>query len=75
MEVETTYHTVIRCTKAMELRHEMRKFWRLPDEQQFGYSGPGWLLMLLSLADEESKAKTLMLLWRTWHLRNDMIHG
>jgi hypothetical protein len=54
---------VVRCTKAAALRYEMRQHWSLPDEQQ--------LLLLLSSLDGETKAKTLLLLWRAWHLGND----
>jgi ribonuclease HI len=74
-EEETAFHAVIRCTKATALRHEMRKHWLLPEEKPFVFSGPDWLLSILSSADVDTKAKILMLLWRAWHLRNDMIHG
>jgi hypothetical protein len=32
-EEETTFHAVVRCTKAMALRNEMRRHWSLPDEK------------------------------------------
>jgi hypothetical protein len=37
---ETAFHAVVRCTKAMALRNEMRRHWSLPDEKQFMFSGP-----------------------------------
>jgi hypothetical protein len=52
----------------------MRKHWVLPDELQFRCSGTDWLLSILSSADSDIMAKILMLLWRAWHRRNDMIH-
>jgi hypothetical protein len=33
------------------------------------------LLMLLSSVQKEVKARILLLLWHSWHLRNDVIHG
>jgi hypothetical protein len=49
----------------------MRKFWSL----QFMKNDNDWLLMLLSSVQKEVKARILLLLWRSWHLRNDIIHG
>jgi hypothetical protein len=49
-EEESGYHAVIRCTKAVALRHEIRSHWLLPDEHQFRYTGPDWLLVMLSTA-------------------------
>jgi hypothetical protein len=73
-EEESGYHAVIRCTKAVALHHEIRSRWLLPDEHQFHYTGPDWLLVMLSTVSAEEKANTL-LLWRVWHLRNDAIYG
>jgi ribonuclease HI len=52
----------------------MRKRWKLPDERLFRYTGKDWLQLLLGQVDERTKARILMLLWRSWHLRNDVIH-
>jgi hypothetical protein len=71
-EDESGHHAVIRCTKAAALRHEMRKHWMLPGEHQFQKVGPDRFLMLLSVLDKETKAKTLLLLWRAWFLMNDI---
>jgi hypothetical protein len=71
MEDETGYHATVTCTKAVALSHEMRQHWTLPEEARFKYTGPDWLLHLLRLV----KARTLLLLWRVWHHRNDMVHG
>jgi hypothetical protein len=52
----------------------MRNVWSLPEEYDFRYTGPDWLLILLSNASKESHPLILMLLWRAWHLRNNIIH-
>jgi hypothetical protein len=74
MEEESGYHAVVRCTKAVALRHEMRRHWSLSGELQFQYTGPDWLPQMLSMVDKETKARILLLFWRVWHLRND-VHG
>jgi hypothetical protein len=66
---------VIRCTKSAALRDEMRRYWLLPEEKLFRFTGPDWLLILLNSVDTESKAKILLLLWQSWHLRNGIIHA
>jgi hypothetical protein len=71
MENETGFHAVVRCTKSMA----MRSVWLLPGEEQFRHSGPDWLLLLLSLVSKDMGAGILLLFWRAWHLRNDLVHG
>ncbi|KAM0844489.1 hypothetical protein ACQ4PT_057047 [Festuca glaucescens] len=73
-DIEDAHHATVRCTKASALRHAMRKFWTLPDEYSFRYTGKDWLQLLLSQVDEITNSRILMLLWRSWHLRNDVIH-
>jgi hypothetical protein len=74
-EVESSFHATVTCTKAKALRHEMRKHWTLPPESFFEYTGSEWLQNLLLVSDQSQRSKILMLLWRSWHLRNDIIHG
>jgi hypothetical protein len=47
----------------------------LPDEEQLQFTGRNWILVLLTSVDAEVKAGNLLLLWRAWHLRNDLLHG
>jgi hypothetical protein len=47
---ETSYHATVVCPKAKALRHKMRQVWSLPREEDFMYTGPDWLLMLLAKA-------------------------
>jgi hypothetical protein len=53
----------------------LRQHWVLPEEERFHFTGPDWLLLLLGSVDAEAKAKTLLLLWHAWHLRNDIMFG
>jgi hypothetical protein len=54
---------------------ELRKHWVLPEESKFRYTGPDWLLILLSQLNVGLKAKILLMLWRAWYLRNEVVHG
>jgi hypothetical protein len=74
-EDESSYHAVLRCTKARALRMELRKHWVLPEESKFRYTGPDWLLILLSQLNVGLKAKILLMIWRAWYLRNEVVHG
>jgi hypothetical protein len=47
-EDESSFHATVVCPAAKGLRDAMRKYWLLPDEQQFLYTGPDWLLLLLN---------------------------
>jgi hypothetical protein len=46
-EEESGYHATIRCTKAWALHLDMRKYWAIPAEVKFTYTGPDWLQILL----------------------------
>jgi ribonuclease HI len=74
-EDEIGYHAVVCCPKAVALRYELRKGWRIPDEKHFRFTGPDWLHHLLSTIDDDSRDNTLLLFWRAWHHRNYVMHG
>ncbi|KAK1647773.1 hypothetical protein QYE76_065578 [Lolium multiflorum] len=71
---EDAYHAAVKCTKAVGLRHAMHAHWKLPKEHHFKKSGKDWLLLLLNQVDAITKARILLLFWRSWHLRNDIVH-
>lgn len=52
----------------------MRLSWELPSEDQLQYTGPDWLLVLLNSIPKVMKTCILLITWRSWHLRNDIIH-
>jgi hypothetical protein len=56
---------MVRCPKAVALRYEMRNIWLLPNEEEF---------LLLSRMNEEMGAH-ILLFWRAWYLRNNIVHG
>jgi hypothetical protein len=52
----------------------MREHWNLPLEFRFRQTGEDWLLILLGCCSGKQRAHVLLLLWRAWHLRCDVIH-
>jgi hypothetical protein len=72
---EMVHHALIRCSKASTLRKEMRQYWHLPEESKMTYTGPDWFLILLASLDADQKQNFLLLLWRVWYLRNDVVFG
>jgi ribonuclease HI len=74
-QTEDAHHATVSCTKATAFRHEIRESWNLPSERLFRYTGNDWLQILLSQIGEKDRDRTLLVLWRSWHLRNDIIHG
>jgi ribonuclease HI len=75
VEDEDAYHCMVRCTLARALRDGMRVIWSLPSEVEFRYTGNSWFLHLLDGASKDMRVKLLFLFWRTWHHRNNVIHG
>jgi ribonuclease HI len=53
----------------------MRTVWDLPIEKAFRLTGQNWLLLLLDGVNSATRVKLLFLLWRTWHHRNNVVHG
>jgi hypothetical protein len=43
--------------------------------EHFRWIGPNWLIILLSRVNEDTKALIMLLLWRSWYHRNDIMHG
>ena len=72
---EDGYHAVVACTKSRALRDELRKDWELISEDMLVRSGPEWFFLLLDKLDTEARAQVLFCFWRSWHLRNDAVHG
>lgn len=72
--VEDAQHAVLNCTKATALPEEMREHWALPNEISLVTRDPDWLLHALSLCSGDMREKLLLVSWRSWHLRDDIVH-
>ncbi|CAO2192714.1 unnamed protein product [Urochloa humidicola] len=75
MEDETVAHALVQCQHAKLLRQAVRTHWpSLPDELQCTRLQPENLLATLNGLDVDAGAKLLLLLWRTWQVRNNITH-
>jgi hypothetical protein len=74
MEDETVMHALISCGHAVTLRSAMREVWELSDEEKLLHLTKG-LLPLIIDAGTDVGARLLLLLWRTWYVRNNITHN
>jgi hypothetical protein len=74
-EAEDGYHATMQCTKARALRCGLRDDWDLPLDRDLQKSGADWTINILCSVKEDTKSKIMLLWWRAWHLRNDIIFG
>lgn len=72
---EDCFHACVQCPHAVALRHAMRKHWALPAEEDLLFTGPDWLLVLMSRFTAEVNSNLLMLLWRVWSVRNSVLRA
>jgi hypothetical protein len=73
-EPEDTFHALCRCPRAVALWQAMAQHWGLPEIHQLMNSGPEWLLHTLANLPEEVRLMLLMTIWRSWHVRNEIVH-
>jgi hypothetical protein len=74
MEAEDNFHPFLRCPLAKDLWIVMSEVWQLPDIVSIQNTGTEWLLNLLSNIPRRSINMVLMTLWRSWHVRNEIVH-
>uniref|UniRef100_A0ACD5VSP2 Uncharacterized protein n=1 Tax=Avena sativa TaxID=4498 RepID=A0ACD5VSP2_AVESA len=75
MEEEDGFHATMRCTKAVALWSRLREIWDLPKENTLTNSGKEWALHALSRLNSNMRIKVMLIWWRVWHLRNNIIFG
>jgi hypothetical protein len=71
---EDTFHALVVCPQAKGLWHSMRKCWDLPGDDLVKRTGKEWLLVLLNQVCELQRMMILMVLWRAWHVHNEITH-
>jgi len=67
---EDRYHATMVCPHAVALCERMSESWRIPEDDDLNFSGPEWLLILLDKYTEVEVANLLMVMWRSWFVRN-----
>jgi ribonuclease HI len=59
---------------AITLWKAMEKVWTIPPLTSVVNTGAEWVLHLLDGKEEMVRVKILMLLWRIWYVRNEVVH-
>ena len=52
----------------------MAKVRNLPSRTTLKHVGPDWFIHLLAETKEEGRALVMMLFWRIWFVRNELVH-
>mgnify|MGYP005846068177 CR=1 FL=1 len=74
VEREDGFHAFCRCPLAKEHWHAMALDWPIPSVDDIHNVGPEWLFTLLEPLDEATRMIVLMIMWRIWHVRNEITH-
>ncbi|KAE8786890.1 retrotransposon unclassified [Hordeum vulgare] len=74
-EQESSFHALLACPHAADLWDRMRLYWPLPDRLLINWTGKEWLLKLLDEAQVSVRSRIIMVLWRSWYVRNEILHG
>ena len=53
----------------------MAKIWRLPNIETFIPTGKEWLLHALANLSDLERCVLLMIFWRGWYVRNELVHS
>lgn len=75
VEKEDVAHALCRCPQAKRLWDVMEVAGKKAKDIVGSYTGASWILDQLQLVPGEEQPKFLMVLWRTWHVRNEITHG
>uniref|UniRef100_A0A453AW05 Reverse transcriptase zinc-binding domain-containing protein n=1 Tax=Aegilops tauschii subsp. strangulata TaxID=200361 RepID=A0A453AW05_AEGTS len=73
-EDEDSFHVFCSCNHAVILWKLMAKVWNLPSRTMLKHVGPDWFIHLLAETNEEGRAFVMMLFWRIWFVRNELVH-
>jgi hypothetical protein len=71
---ENSFHALVECPNATKVWDSMREVWALPTRVQIRDTGHEWLFDLLASQSVETRNMIIMILWRIWQLRNDILH-
>ncbi|KAE8809617.1 retrotransposon unclassified [Hordeum vulgare] len=74
-EQESSFHALLACPHAAALWDIMRLYWPLPDRSLINWTCKEWLLQLLDESQVSVRSRIIMVLWRSWYVRNEILHG
>lgn len=71
-EEEDSFHVFCTCNHAVRLWKAMEKEWSLPERTSIKHTGSDWFFIFLSELQED--VRIMLLFWRIWYVRNEMVH-
>ncbi|KAM3352298.1 hypothetical protein ACQJBY_023876 [Aegilops geniculata] len=74
LEREDTFYVFCMCPRVVDLWQAMAQVWWIPDVKSICNTGPEWFLNLTAECDEGDRLRVLMLMWRCWHMHNEIQH-
>ena len=74
MEDEDSFHVMCACDNAKNLWYAMSSVWSLPELTSI-HPTHEWFLNLLCEHGEDTRVRLMMLLWRIWYVRNEVVHA
>ena len=74
-EDEDAFHVFCSCNHAVRLWEAMSAVWKLPKLKRINNTGQDWLFHVLSSINDDTRSRLLMLFWRIWFLRNEIVHS
>ncbi|KAE8813400.1 retrotransposon unclassified [Hordeum vulgare] len=74
-DVESSFHALLVCPHAATLWDAMQTVWPLPPRTDIKCTGKEWLFHFLLEVPESIHSRIIMVLWRIWYLRNEVVHG
>ncbi|KAE8796376.1 protein transport protein sec24 [Hordeum vulgare] len=74
-EQESSFHALLACPHTAALWDAMRLYWPLPDRSLINWTCKEWLLQLLEESHVSVRSRIIMVLWRSWYVRNEILHG
>lgn len=74
MEEEDNYHPFLRCQFGRDLYLAMSKVWTLPAMELLIPNGKEWLLLALAPLNDVQRSMMLLIFWRSWYVRNELVH-
>lgn len=71
---EDNFHPFLVCPKSVELWKKMSSVWPIPSYNEVIHTDPEWLLNALVNMRPQNRPQFLLVLWRIWFVRNEIVH-
>lgn len=73
-EEEDNFHPFVNCQFGRDLYLAMAKVWMIPEIESIEHNGKEWLLHVLESLNDVGRMMVLMIFWRSWFVRNEVVH-